>query len=106
MGPSYASAHIVETRCVVLMSWPGLWARLTVVCALYIKSAGVAVILVLIPLHWMIGIGCPCVVAGVVAAVVGGRVALVVHLDGLQGWALHGGHVGLGVRLLHGGSRR
>ena len=85
------------------MAWHGLWARLTVVRALHIKSAGVAVILILIPLHWMLGIGCHCVAARVVVTVVGGRDALGVHLGGLQEWALHGGHVGLGGRLLHGG---
>ena len=88
------------------MAWLGFWARLTVVCAFNIKATGVTVILIFIPLDWILGIGDSCVgdaSASVVAAVVGGRVILVIHLDGLQGWALHGCHVGLGGRLLHGG---
>ena len=68
------------------MAWLGSWARLTGAIAFNIKTTGVAVILVFIPLDGVLGIGSSCVgaaSAGVVAAVVGGRVILVIHLDGL-----------------------
>ena len=89
------------------MAWFGFWARLTGVITFNIKAAGVAVILIFIPLYGVLGVGNSCVGAAsacVVAAVVVGCAVLVVHLDGLHGWALHGGHVGLGGWPLPAGS--
>ena len=71
--------------------------------ALNIKPTGPAIILIFIALYWMLGIGASCAEvasACVVVAVVVRRVVLLIHLNGLQGRALHGCHVGLGGWLL------